>query len=250
MKKVTKHDFLRAKGEINAVFEDENIIIINKPVGVIVHEDKSEFVDTLINRTKKYLYDKGEYNPEAENSFAPALCNRIDRNTEGLVIAAKNFAALTEVNRIIKNRELIKKYLLICHDRLPKNTDKLTHFLLKDSDRNMVFAVKPDREGAQTAILYYNLIEKKEHYSLAEVKLVTGRTHQIRVQFKAIGHPLLGDTKYGKATTIAGKKLVRQQLCSYSLTLNPPEDSFLSYLSGREFKIERVSFLDSVWKKI
>ncbi len=241
---------MRAKGQINAVYEDENILIINKPVGVIVHEDKNEFIDTLINRTKKYLFDKGEYNPEDENSFSPALCNRIDRNTEGLVIAAKNFAALTEINRIIKERELIKKYLLICHGALPKKTDKLTHYLLKDSDKNMVFAVKPEREGAQIAILHYNLIEKKQNYSLAEVKLVTGRTHQIRVQFKAIGHPLLGDTKYGKATTIAQNKLVRQQLCSYSLTLNPPENSLFSYLSGREFRIEKVSFLDSVWKKI
>ena len=105
-------DFTAVSDKIDIVYEDENILLVDKPVGMVVHEDESGDSDTLINRIKSYLYHKGEYRPENELSFAPALCNRIDRNTCGIVIAAKNAESLRILNQKIRDRELTKLYLL------------------------------------------------------------------------------------------------------------------------------------------
>ena len=141
-----KYSFLSAPSELDIVYEDENIILVDKKQGLLVHPDKNEYVNTLIDRIQHYLYKKGEYNPQDENSFAPALANRIDRNTGGIVIAAKNAEALRIICDKIKYRELDKRYLAIIHGVPKKKEALLEGFLEKNEDKNMVFLSKTQKE--------------------------------------------------------------------------------------------------------
>lgn len=129
---------MHAPAQIDVLYEDENLLLVNKPSGLIVHEDEKEAFDTLINRILHYLYEKKEYDPKKENSFVPALCNRIDRNTSGIVLAAKNAAALRELNQRIKDRQVQKRYLCVVHGRMPQPRQTLTAYLKKDADKNQV----------------------------------------------------------------------------------------------------------------
>lgn len=238
-----KFEFTSAPAVIDAVYEDENILLVNKPEGVSVHPDNGEYRDTLIWRIQHYLYKKGEYDPLAENSFKPALANRIDRNTCGIVIAAKNAAALRILNEKIKARELDKRYLCVVHGKMPKSSDALTGYLEKDEENNIVTVSKRMRENSKTIKTQYTVLKERDGLSLLEVRLLTGRTHQIRAHLAAIGHPLLGDGKYG--VNKADRKLgfVHQALCSYKLKFDFKTDAGeLEYLNGREFTVKSVWF--------
>ena len=238
-----KFEFTSAPAVIDAVYEDKNILLVNKPEGVSVHPDNGEYRDTLIWRIQHYLYKKGEYDPLAENSFKPALANRIDRNTCGIVIAAKNAAALRILNEKIKARELDKRYLCVVHGKMPKSCDTLTGYLEKDEENNIVTVSKRMRENTKTIKTQYTVLKERDGLSLLEVKLLTGRTHQIRAHLAAIGHPLLGDGKYG--VNKADRKLgfVHQALCSYKLKFDFKTDAGeLEYLNGREFTVKSVWF--------
>lgn len=232
------------KPKLTIVYEDENIILCNKRPGVLVHEDDEGKDNTLIMHIKAYLYQKGEYDPDSEQSFAPALCNRIDRNTGGIVIGAKNAEALRVMNEKIKNDEISKFYYCIVHGKMPKKADTLTGFLLKDSDKNQVKIFDKQVKGSKNIITKYKVVAEKNGMSLLEIELVTGRTHQIRAHMSYIGHPLVGDGKYGINKDDRAKGYKYQALYAYRLRFDFDDDTgALGYLRGKEVKISR----DDVW---
>ena len=230
--------------KLTIVYEDDNIILCNKRPGVLVHEDDDGKDNTLIMHIKAYLYQKGEYDPENEQSFAPALCNRIDRNTGGIVIGAKNAEALRVMNEKIKNDEISKFYYCVVHGKMPKKADTLTGFLLKDSDKNQVKIFDKQVKGSKNIITKYKVVSEKNGLSLLEIELVTGRTHQIRAHMSYIGHPLVGDGKYGINKEDRAKGYKYQALYAYRLRFDFDDDSgALGYLKGKEVKLSR----DDIW---
>ncbi len=245
--KEPKYSFLSAPDKLDIVYEDENILLVDKKQGLLVHPDKNEYTNTLIDRIQHYLYKKGEYNPQNENSFAPALANRIDRNTGGIVIAAKNAEALRILCDKIKYRELEKRYLAVVHGVPKKKTDLLEGFLQKNEEKNQVFLSKTQKENSKTIKTKYTVLQSKNNLSLVEIELITGRTHQIRAHMAAIGHPLLGEGKYSKSND---KKLGfdKQALYSYSLLFDFKTDAgILNYLNKKRFTVKKVWFADELF---
>lgn len=237
---------IKTNSKINVAYEDENILIVDKESGVLVHSDTQEDGDTLIDRITAYLINKGEYDPSLENSFAPALCNRIDRNTEGLVIAAKNAAALREMNEIIKERRIIKIYLAAVHGIVPQKEGEIKLNLQKNSSKNLVVVKSRETRDTKLAITRYKTIavSHNNELSLVEVELITGRTHQIRASFAHIGHPLLGDGKYAVNKKDREQGYKSQALCAYSVTFKGCKKSeLLGYLDGLTVNAKKPRFL-------
>lgn len=235
--------FLKAPAELNIVYEDENILLVDKHAGLVVHEDESGVSDTLINRILHYLYEKGEYQPQLENSFVPALCNRIDRNTSGIVIAAKNAESLRILNQKVKDRELQKLYLCIIHGEISPKADTLRDYLLKNEKDNLVKVFKKQVPDSKTIITKYKTLRSNGRYSLLEVDLKTGRTHQIRAHFAFYGHPLVGDTKYGRNRDNKDNNFKYQALYSYKLIFDFKTDGgILNYLNGKTFQCDSEQF--------
>ena len=235
--------FLAAKRELNIVYEDENLLLVDKKPGQAVHpHDGAEYGKTLIDHIQAYLYANREWRPREEHAFAPALCNRIDRNTGGIVIAAKNAEALRILNQKIKDREIDKRYLCIVHGTPRPASGRLEGQLFKDAKENRVYITKTPQKGSKTCITFYKTLQSRNGLSLVECELVTGRTHQIRAQMAAAGWPLLGDGKYGKLDKRYDRKF--QALYSYKLTFQFTTDAgCLSYLNGRTFQVESVDFV-------
>lgn len=237
------YEFMSASRKLNVIYEDDNIMLIDKPEGLIVHPDDREYNDTLIFRIQRYLYENGKYDPETENSFAPALANRIDRNTGGIVIAAKNAEALRILNEKIKNREIDKYYLCLVHGIIKEKEGTKTGYLIKNEDKNIVRVMKSPQPGAKEIRTKYRVIREHDDMSLLEIKLLTGRTHQIRAHMASLGHPLVGDGKYGKNNNDKKLGFVHQALYSYKLRFSFTTDSgTLSYLNDREFQVNSVWF--------
>ena len=246
VKPETRYDFTGAPSRLDILYEDENIMLLDKKAGLLCHPDDREYVDTLITRIKKYLYEKGEYKPDEENSFTPALVNRIDRNTGGIVIAAKNAESLRIMNAQMKQRTNLKKfYLCVCHGIMERDSGLLEGYLLKDENKNTVKILKHPAEGAKEIRTKYKALGRDydKQLSLVEVELMTGRTHQIRAHFASIGHPLLGDGKYGTNKLNKDFGYRKQCLYSYKLVFMFDESAgILSYLNSREFEVKDVWF--------
>ena len=232
--------------KLNILYEDDQIMLLDKRPGLVVHPDEHERVNTLLTHIQAYLYQKKEWSPYKENSFAPALCNRIDRNTGGIVIAAKTAEALRVMNQKIKDRELNKYYLCVVQGRMTPPKGKLEGFLFKDEVKKQVYVTDRPQPGTKTAVTLYRTLASEHGLSLVECDLITGRTHQIRAQFAHAGHPLIGDGKYGRERE--NKKFGRtggQALYSYKLAFHFTTDAgCLSNLNGKVWTVEQVDFVD------
>lgn len=243
-----KTDLRGISAEINVIYEDENILLIDKPAGLVVHEDNDNSDDTLINRVLSYLLNKGEYEPERENSFTPALVNRIDRNTSGIVIAAKNAESLRILNQKVRDREIQKLYLCAVSGVPEPREATLTAYLKKLSDENRVVISDTPKPDHLTIKTKYRVLESRGELSLVEVDLLTGRTHQIRAHFAHIGHALLGDGKYGSNEFNRRYHAKTQALCAYKLAFRFTTDAgALEYLNGKEFIVgstEKLWFVE------
>lgn len=232
---------------LDIIYEDDNILLVDKKPGLLVHSDSSEFQNTLIANIQAYLYQKGLWKPRDENSFAPSLCNRIDRNTGGIVIAAKNAAALRIINEKIRNHEIDKYYLCLVHGVPSPRSGTLKGYIFKDSVKKRVYVRTRPEKGAKTAVTEYRTIAVKDNISLLECRLLTGRTHQIRAQLSAAGHPLLGDGKYGTAKDAEPF----QALYSYKLVFSfktPAEE--LEYLRNKAFCVPKVGFVEKYFDSV
>lgn len=232
------YDFLKASTELDIIYEDSNVILLNKRVGILCHPDGKDYIDNLVARLKRYLYEKGEWNPDT-SSFTPSLANRIDRNTGGIVIGAKNSQALKIINDKIKNREIEKYYLTIVHGKMPRKSELLTAYLTKNERKNTVTVTDNQVENSKQIITQYTVLDYNGTASLLEVKLLTGRTHQIRAHLAHIGNPLYGDGKYG-----IDKGRYRQALYSYKLVFDFKNENELSYLNGKTFQAENIKLLN------
>ncbi len=244
--------FLRITPHLQIVYEDDAVLIVNKPEGLIVHADRTEEVNTLINHIKAYLVQTGAYRPQDEQSFAPALCHRIDRNTCGLVIAAKTASALRAVNEMIRRNQIHKTYLCLTHGTYSENEKQrvLQGYLCKDSAQNLVTIrqtppqTPAEREVWKKIVTSYRVLQSRGDIALVEIELLTGRTHQIRAHMAFAGHPLVGDGKYGVNRQDRTCGYVHQALCAYRLTFDPvAPDSPLAALSGKTVALSP----DDIW---
>ncbi len=236
------------KAKLDILYEDENVMAVNKPSGLLVHSDEKENTMTLANMFVEYLIETGEFSPDSSYGFVPGPAHRLDRNTSGVVILGKNLMAMQELLRLFRERDQIdKRYLALVKGRI-QNSGRIDIPLKKDSEKGMVEKASL-KEGGKTAITEFSREKEYSNYSLVKVALLTGRTHQIRAHFALIGHPVVGDGKYGdfavnrEFNDIYGLKY--QFLHAYSFSfLNPTGP--LSYLSGKAFvaplpeKLERI----------
>jgi len=274
---------------LDIVYEDENIMLVNKPSGVLCHSDSGYDYGSIISRVQAYLYQKGEWRPRDRSlreersgeerscyersryertsdersrdessreehlreehtgygvAFAPALCNRIDRNTSGIVIAAKNAESLRIINEKIRLQEIERYYLTIVHGIPKQPASTLEGYLFKDSIKNRVYVTENNQPGAKSAVMEYRTIASSGGLSLLECRLITGRTHQIRAQLADIGHPVLGDGKYGLGVLDKPYGETKQALCSHKLSFDFKTDAgLLSYLDGQTFQLPEVAFV-------
>lgn len=232
--------------KLDIVYEDGNIILCDKAPGVLCHSAGKWDYNTLIANIQAHAYQCGDWRPREENAFAPALCNRIDRNTGGIVIAAKNAEALRIMNEKIASREIEKYYLCVVTGRPRPAEGKLEGFLFKDAAKNRVYVRSRPEPGARTAVTYYKTLASRNGLSLVECRLGTGRTHQIRAQMAAAGTPLLGDGKYGDGRRNRARGEEEGQLLySYRIDFDFRSDAGeLNYLKGASFKVQKVGFVD------
>ena len=231
----TMRSFLQVPNALDVVYEDDAVLLMNKPKGLRAHSDTSEVQDNLADRLLHYLYCKKEYDPTTEQSFTPALCHRIDRNTQGLVIAAKTAAALRCMNEKIALRQVEKKYLCIVQVKLKKKQDHIVLYHRKN-EQNTAEVIDREREGYTRMETGYRVLQEAERYSLVEVELHSGKSHQIRALMSWLGHPLLGDVKYGARKT---KEKTYQALCAYHVAFHFQGDACcLQYLNGRAFELQ------------
>ncbi|GMO13896.1 MAG: RluA family pseudouridine synthase [Mycoplasmoidaceae bacterium] len=235
---VKSNDFLLAKNYLKIVYEDDNIIIVDKPIGVTVQDDNTKNPDTLCNRLLHYLYDKEEWNPSIETTFIPSFVHRLDKNTSGLIIAAKNIDASRILSEKIKNREIDKYYLARVWGIITPKDGLLHAFLTERSNDNIVkITSKPISDDSKEILTEYHTLSHDTDTSVLEVHLITGRKHQIRAHMNYIGHPLVGEKKYTIPSVAKSAKNKYQDLTSYKIVFNfKTSAGILEYLNKKTIK--------------
>lgn len=243
---------LESVSPLAIIHEDNNLLLVNKPAGILVHPANPQDQHTLIQQVLAYLYQKGEYNPQKELTFTPAACNRLDRNTSGLVIIAKNFPALQILNEMIRLGKIAKYYQGLVKGQIHKKGE-IKGYLLKDHQENKVDISSVKKEGSKEIHTVYRPLDANSQYTLLEIQLITGRTHQIRAHLASLHHPLIGDSKYGSKKIndyfLQNFQLKHQFLHAYKLvfTVAPAP---LEYLNSKTFIAPLPTELDQIRVKI
>lgn len=238
--------------DFSNVYEDENILIVSKPPKLILHPDAAHKENTLVDQVLYYLYKSGQYDPEKEMTFTPAAVNRLDLNTGGIVMFAKNYKSLQDLSTMVRERYVGKHYICVVKGSL-SGSGEIRGYLAKDHKTNIVKIYDTPSENAREIHTRYNAIKSLNGYSLLEIDLITGRSHQIRAHLSSIGHPILGDMKYGdeKENKYFKKAfgLENQLLYAYKVTFNKTTDSF-KYLEGMSFKSDLPALYGNIIKTL
>ena len=226
-----------AERNFSIIYEDDNILILNKPPELIMHSDISHTDNTLVDQVIYYLYQTGKYNPENETTFKPAAVNRLDLNTGGVVLFAKNYKSLQGLNVMVRDRLISKYYICIVKGKMEGEQD-IKSFLIKDEINNKVEIIKARDDKSKEIHTRFKVLKASNDYSLVEVDLITGRSHQIRAQLSNIGHPIIGDMKYGDNKVNIyfkeGYKLKNQFLYAYKVKFDSAAKG-LDYLENKSF---------------
>lgn len=229
-----KSDFQRIDNDLKVIYEDENILVVEKWPGVLVHSDFHKDSITLTDYVLSYLFDKGEYDPKKEITFTPSPCNRLDRNTSGLVIYGKNYESLKLLNEMIRDRRIKKYYFALVKNKIKDRTYEA--FISKNEDSNI--SSVSNLEGPDTKEISMNVetIQTCGTFSLIELELITGRSHQLRAHLSYLGNSIIGDNKYGdkKINSFFYNKygLDYQYLYAYKLVFKDCEGK-LEYMNNK-----------------
>ena len=236
-----------AERHFGIAYEDDDLLVVVKPAGVLTHPEKDSDRDTLIDQVLYYLHEKGQYEPSAQSSFTPATCNRLDRNTSGIVLIGKTLRAVQAVNEAIRNRHIDKYYYVLVKGEV-RGAGEISGSLKKDKGRNQV-RVSAGAE-AENSLTRYRPLTYKKGVTLLEVTLITGKTHQIRVHMQSIGHPVAGDRKYADEALNSRFRqrygLGNQFLHAYKVVWNDGETA-LAYLKGKTFTAPLPKVLQQIY---